>query len=255
MFFTKGAVLLTEESIKEGFHHYFEITVANTPQLLDEVFKIRYQVYSEEMGFEPENSAHIENDDYDDSAIHVLIKYRPTDRFIGTIRMVLNDKKRKDFVFPMETHCKTMDKQIFDIDKIDRQTIGEISRVAVIQDFRRRKEDAIGLAGAVILEDDAQYHRTLSYVPLSLYFASHIIAMWENLSYTIAISEPKLMRHIHFTGIQAKQFGASFEFKGERAPYFFDKREIDIIPKFQPLYDIVENSLQESYNAYTSGAA
>lgn len=247
--------MLSDKSIKEGFHHYFEITIANTPQLLEEVFNIRYQVYSEEMGFEPKNSAHIESDDYDESAIHVLIKYRPTDLFIGTIRMVLNEQNRDDFVFPMETHCHTMDRGIFDIDKAGRQKIGEISRVAVIQNFRRRKEDAIGLAGAVVVEDDAHYHRTLSYVPLSLYFASHIIAMWKHLNYTIAISEPKLMRHIHFTGIAAKQFGASFEFKGERAPYYFDKRDIEIIPKFQPLYDVVQNSLQESFETYGSGAA
>ncbi len=247
--------MLTDKEIREGFHHYFEITVANTSQLLDEVFGIRYQVYSEEMGFEPENSEHIEHDDYDDNAIHILIKYLPTSSYIGTIRMILNDSEHSDFVFPMEEHCPTMDPSLFDIEKVTRKQIGEISRVAVVQDFRRRKEDAIGLAGAVILEDDERYHRTLSYVPLSLYFASYVIAEWQHLQYTIAISEPKLMRHIGFTGIKASQFGATFEFKGERAPYYFSKENIDINPRFKPLYDVVQNSLQESYQSYMHGAA
>lgn len=247
--------MLNDQEIREGFHHYFEISVANTPELLDEVYKIRYQVYSEEMGFEPENSEHIEHDDYDETAIHVLLKYHPTSKYIGTMRMVLNDQKKEDFVFPMETHCPTMDPTIFDIEDISRQQIGEISRVAVVQNFRRRKEDAIGLAGAVILEDDERYHRTLSYVPLSLYFASHVIADWKHLEYTIAISEPKLMRHIGFTGIKASKFGNSFEYKGERAPYYFTRDNIHIKPKFQALYDVVEKSLQESYEGNMPGAA
>lgn len=239
--------------MKEKFHRYFDITIANTPQLLEEVFRIRYEVYCEEMGFEPENSAHIENDDYDDNAIHVLIKYLPTSKYIGTIRMILNDSSHDDFVFPMEKHCPTMDRTIFDIEKIGRQHIAEVSRVAVIQNFRRRKEDSIGLAGAITSEEDAQHDRAFSYVPMSLYFASYIITLWQHLDFTIAISEPKLMRHIHFTGIKAIQFGSLFEYKGKRAPYVFAADDTNVITRFRPLYEVVKESLKESYQSYLHG--
>jgi len=240
-------------NVKEKFHHYFDITIANTPQLLKEVYRIRYEVYCEEMGFEPENSAHIEHDAYDAKAIHVLIRHRPTSQYIGTIRMVLHDGNRDAFVFPMEKHCPTMDRTIFDIENIGRDNMAEVSRVAVVRNFRRRKEDVIGLAGAIVSEDVHHAH-AFSYIPMSLYFASYIISLWQHLDFIIAISEPKLMRHIHFTGMQAMPFGTLFEYKGKRAPYFFDLHNINVIEKFTPLYKVVQENLKESYQGYLNGA-
>ena len=39
-------------SLIVAFHHYFEIVSANTPELLKEAFRLRYEIYCQETGFE-----------------------------------------------------------------------------------------------------------------------------------------------------------------------------------------------------------
>lgn len=66
---------MSELSITQHFHKYFQLIVANTPELKQKVFSIRYQVYCKELNFEPaENFPDgLERDIYDDRSIHYLL--------------------------------------------------------------------------------------------------------------------------------------------------------------------------------------
>ena len=46
---------MSSYSIAENFNKYFKIKFASSKTLRQEAFKIRYGVYSRELGWEPEN--------------------------------------------------------------------------------------------------------------------------------------------------------------------------------------------------------
>src|SRR5699024_10093624 len=73
------------------FSNYFEIIPANTPQLLDAVYQLRYQVYCVETGFEDPKlyPQQLEMDEFDRYSVHSLLRHRQTGIYAGTVRLLL----------------------------------------------------------------------------------------------------------------------------------------------------------------------
>ena len=74
---------------------------ARTPALKEEVYKLRFQVYCNETGFEDPAACPdgLEKDEFDEQSIHYLIRHRTTDRYAATTRLILPDAQ-----FPIEIH-------------------------------------------------------------------------------------------------------------------------------------------------------
>jgi len=112
----------------------FKINVVTDEKELKALFRLRYKVYCTEWGFEkPEDHPDgIETDIYDQHSVHFALKDE-TERIIGAVRLILDSPEG----FPLEKHCE------LDIDKeaLPRNTLAEVSRLAISKDFRRRKED------------------------------------------------------------------------------------------------------------------
>lgn len=77
---------------------------AESHEDLEKVWRLRYQVYCIELGFEPENQSGLERDIYDDYAIN-LLAVDENDRAVGTMRFVHNNPKG----FPMDTDFSLTD--------------------------------------------------------------------------------------------------------------------------------------------------
>ena len=90
------------------FTRYFEILRADTPALLEQVFRLRYAVYCQEgclPGFDPVDYPDgLERDiyDYEHRSVHCLLRHRPTGSNAGTVRLVLADPVQPDALFPIE---------------------------------------------------------------------------------------------------------------------------------------------------------
>ena len=103
--------------------------------ILNDIFGLRYQVYVNEWGFEAshDHPEGLEYDDFDEHSVHIYARSDDGSHVIGTIRMILNSP----LGFPIERH--------FDIQGIplgiDRNSVAEISRLAVSKEFRRRAID------------------------------------------------------------------------------------------------------------------
>lgn len=112
----------------------FKFIQADSEDLINATYKLRYNVYAEEFGFEKkeDHPNGYEKDEYDENSIH-FAALDGNNEVIGTVRLVLNSEKG----FPIEHAVKT--KFIGDKPSIDKIT--EISRLAVSRNFRRRKED------------------------------------------------------------------------------------------------------------------
>src|SRR5258708_28292732 len=72
---------------------YFETRVADRPSLTEAAHALRYQVYCLERRFEnaDEHSDGLEIDQFDAHAIQGVLFHRPTERAIGTVRIILPD--------------------------------------------------------------------------------------------------------------------------------------------------------------------
>ena len=124
---------MIDNSIQYG---KFKFGIVNNDDVLQDTFRMRYEVYVDEFGFEKkeDHPNGLETDDYENEAIHFAC-LNENDAVVGTIRLVLNSSKG----FPIEHAVETS----FVGEKPERSKIAEISRLTVSPDLRRRKEDGM----------------------------------------------------------------------------------------------------------------
>ena len=134
----------------ESFQKYFEIVMADTPELIEAVYRIRYQVLCVQNTFPDMNAADypdkLEKDEYDNHSCHALLRFRASGNFIGAVRLILYDPSQPHKLFPVELNTQ-LDPELCDIKSLRREQIAEISRSVVIRQFDRRKSNC--------LQDDA----------------------------------------------------------------------------------------------------
>ncbi len=128
------------------FTRYFEILRADTPTLLEEAFRLRYDVYCGEgclPGFDPlDYPDGLEHDiyDYEHRSVHCLLRHRPTGTNAGTVRLVLADPVQPDGLFPIEVAVgEQIDREYLDERCAARGTIAECSRFLLARRFRSRR--------------------------------------------------------------------------------------------------------------------
>ncbi|MDJ0743384.1 MAG: PEP-CTERM/exosortase system-associated acyltransferase [Xenococcaceae cyanobacterium MO_167.B27] len=215
-------------SIAEHFFNYFSLSIADTPELQKEVYKIRYQVYCEELEYEPKEKFPdgMETDIYDSRSIHCLLKHKPSDRYIGCVRMVLCDLDQLNDKFPMENFCN----HDIDLSGTARRRYAEISRLAVIGDFRKRKGEKTSSVGMVLSESNPniaeQEKRRFPVIALSLYLACTSIVVTLKLDAAFTIMEARLSRHLRRCGIPSCLIGDFVNFHGKRGPFLVSPIEV-----------------------------
>ncbi|VEP16532.1 conserved hypothetical protein [Hyella patelloides LEGE 07179] len=200
--------------ICQHFSQYFSLLVADNQSLLQEVYKIRYQVYCEELNYEsPENFPDgMETDIYDSHSIHCLLQHKPTGVYAGCVRIIIPQQESDRSTFPWQKFASNL---VYPSPEYNWQNICEISRLAVLKDFRKRKGDDTIPTGT-ILPDVNGGKRRFPLIAMSLYWAAFCLAL--NLELDIfAIMEPRLARHLRRCGLQYCMISELFEHHGKRA--------------------------------------
>lgn len=210
------------------FHKCFEIVHANTPELIDEAYKLRFQVYCEEKGFEdagqfPDGR---EYDEFDRRAAHSLIRHRESGMFVAVVRLVLPDISDPNRLLPAERFCRLSSHP--ELAKLPRHSIGEISRFSISKTFRRRIAEAGSVAGIYQDEaiDAASVHprfdrRLLPHVSVGLITALVHMCRQHGIQYCYAVMEPTLLRLLGRFGIHFQSVGPPVDCHGMRVPSFF----------------------------------
>ena len=239
-------------NITEHFFTYFNLYVANTPELKKEVYKIRYQVYCEELNYEPpENFPDgMETDMYDDNrSIHCLLKHKSSGLYAGCVRFVLADLEQPETPFPMEKACQ----HNIDFARISRLHYGEISRLAVISKFRKRKGEKNSATGLILPEKESnpavREKRKFPVIALSLYLACLSIVTTLNLDHALTIMEARLSRHLRILGIPTELIGDFVEYHGRRGPFRLETTKLlnsmseDVLSLFRSIHSDLESSI------------
>ena len=186
--------------------------------LLQEIYRLRYKVYVEEWGFErkEDHPAGIEKDGFDEHAAHFAVRKIGEEPIIGTIRVIGYSEKG----FPIEKHCKIET----DLSLFDKTRIGEISRLAVSKEYRKRAADAVYTDGRVVEESivDGMYagnRRMSNDIVLGLYKCIYQESIERGNQYILAVMARGLYLLLRRVGILFEPIGPEQNYHGLRAPY------------------------------------
>lgn len=231
------------------FHRYFRVVAAGTDALRDEVYRIRYDVYCRELGYEDPSAFPDgrEIDAHDAHSLHCLLRYRESGVYAGCVRLVRPDPADLDAPLPFETVCTGhLWPAALETVKAQRSQIGEISRLAVPSRFRRRLGDEGTPAGVLPEKGKAGRGRRTPPIALGLYLAAAAAGLREGLEGVFALMEPKLARRLHGYGIHFRQVGDAVEHRGPRAPFYIDREALygHISPLVRGLLEVVQKDLK-----------
>ena len=171
------------------------LLIADTPELRDQVFRLRHQIYCIEHEYEPGESGR-EFDEYDTNARHILLVHRSSGEPIGTTRVVLPSKRDGLTSLPMAQACGAGL-----LEGLPSATTGEVSRFAISKHRRLSCK-----AGAK--------------VRLGLMKGLFQVSLEMGLTHWCAIMEPTLQRLLRFSAIHFKSLGGPVYFHGWRQPVY-----------------------------------
>lgn len=239
---------MTELPLAPRFEAYFSVVPANTGDLLEKVYQLRHQVYCEELGYEQQRASQLEHDEYDKRSIHCLLFHRSSQNYVGCVRLILADSQKPDVPFPFEYACgKSLEWDFDSSDGTSRRKYGEISRLAITANFRRRRGEAsVADGGSESFDASAEVdRRLLPSVALGLYVAITAMGLNQGLDGVFAMMEPRLARHLRRFGILFQQVGAEVEHRGIRAPFFISRDNLfnNLKPECRVLLDNIQIQL------------
>lgn len=241
--------MFTQENSHLGtsFRQYFRIVPALTEELKREAYRVRHSVYCEDLQFEFSRSDRFEVDEYDANSLHLLIRSVRNGTFIGCTRIVRPPSNNNDRRLPFEKTCaQTLDRSIIDPSRLPADKIGEVSRLAVIAAFRRRKGEKKHPIN--ISEEDLGTGPIMRfpYIPLGLYIGTVELARIHDIRVLFMLTEERLASHFSRLGAQLDSIGAPIEYRGLRFPSMVEISSIisNMRPIFRPLYQAIAEDIK-----------
>jgi N-acyl amino acid synthase of PEP-CTERM/exosortase system len=239
-------------SISDHFMQFLQPHVAVDQALKEEAFKIRHDVYCEELAFEDMRDNGQETDEFDHRSIFSLIKHKPSETFTSCIRLVMSNSP--DELLPIEKYSKnSMTNKELNPENFKRTEIAEISRLAVKSDFRRRKADNYKGASTGVISE-INYSETgihcFPFIAIGLYMAAAIMCINTGIRHIYVMMEPRLARSLKFIGITFQQLGEPVDYHGLRAPYYINPELFmkNLSPGFKILYKTIEKEINLQLN-------
>ena len=196
----------------------FHAKMANTPQLLDEVHRIRYQVYCVENPYEDpaRNQDGLERDEFDSHSVHGLLVHAASESSVGTVRLVMHKPGAHCGSLPIHQVCQHPD--LLDPDFLPLKTTAEFSRFAISKTFRRRVEGDTQPGSAEA--ERRETARLIPHITVGLITIALRLAFAHGVTHVCAVMEPALLRLLSRFAIKFKPLGAQVEFHGWRQPCY-----------------------------------
>ena len=213
----------------------FKFVVVDSESLKKEIYKLRYDVYVSEFGFEKKEShpAGLEQDVYDSHSVELAAIEQvdaETQRLIGTIRLILHSEHG----FPIENAVPLdVTENIPAIDKI-----AEISRLAITKDFRRQQGD--GLYGVNSYQKMSTWNpavtgkksenenvRIQPHLIWGLFKELYQVSKRLGITHWYMITEKKLWYALKRFDFIFRQIGEPVDYHGIRIPYLGIIEEIE----------------------------
>ncbi|MCG8613403.1 MAG: GNAT family N-acetyltransferase [Pseudomonadales bacterium] len=187
---------------------------ADTRGLKEEAYRLRYQVYCKHLGFEPEDEHpdQLEQDRYDQWSYHLLVRDEISGRYVGTMRLVSPNQGTQQ-ALPLQNFYT------------EKQLLPAQERPSVWHSGQHIEYSRL----AISPETATQYSKTypievarLLYLSASAFFVSQ-----PRLQHAHCFVEGRLARRLNIIGLPLERTAHYVEFKGQRAAYYFSKRNYE----------------------------
>jgi len=193
----------------------------DSPELLEDVFRLRYQVYCKERRFlsASDYPQGAEQDAFDEFAVH-FGAFDPAGTLVGAVRLILPDCP----VFPIEERVPDL---ALGRTLPLRRECAEISRLTISKEFRRSLSlgDPNGLSGLALRP--GYVLRKVSPVALGLCHLLYEECLEQQIGYCLALMERPLHLLLRFHGFVFRQVGPAINCFGPVAPYVIDITAMD----------------------------
>jgi N-acyl amino acid synthase of PEP-CTERM/exosortase system len=241
-----------EKNLAQHFQEYFAIQVADTSDLKKAVYKLRYDVYCAELQYEKDCPVDCEKDSFDYYSSHVLITHKASGIYAGCVRLVTPPSNKPQAALPFELNClplmDTIKMEFLETEK--RTSLGELSRLAVRGNFRRRvgeNTNSYGINMSMLpIEFRNDEMRYFPYIALALYMASASIALGLGIKYVVVMMEPRLAKHLSIFGICFTQLSELIDYHGKRALFYIDNLTLieNFKPEMEEFYQLIDSQLK-----------
>lgn len=249
-------LLLEFFNLRRGFSKYFRYVPALTPELAREVYKIRHKVYCEDLKFERERPDGLETDSYDSHSVYGLVQSVATDEYVGCARLILPHPEDPMRRFPVEVTCAaTIERSTFDPEAYPRTKLAEVSRLAVIASYRRRKGEQRSPAPVNDESFGTVTQPRFPYIPCALYFGCAALARKCGIERVLVLTEPRLANHFRKLGMNIESIGGAVEHRGLRVPSVINAVTFptDIQSALRPLYQLIEHEVDVAVRRLPGG--
>ena len=182
----------------------------DTPELLAQAHKLRFQVYCKECNFidATEHPDGYESDKYDASAIH-FAALDTADRLVGAVRLILPSCDK----LPIEEKVPAFS---FKNLGIDRSECAEISRLSISKTNRNQAE-----------LQPTHFIMQVSSIALGLCYEMHNECRRVGINYCVALMEKSLWMLLRIHGFVFNPIGPEIDFFGKVVPYLIDVRDLE----------------------------
>lgn len=214
-----------QNHIAEHFENYCELLPASTEELKQAVYRLRYQVYCLETGFENPSQfpSELEQDEYDQHSEHCIVRHRQSGQDAATTRLILPDKQALTRPYPIEIHSKLERTDL--LAEIPRSRLAEASRFCVSPRFKRREGEQHTLAGIgphppkPVQESSGNKRIFANFFTLALIACLVRMSAKHGIDYWYAFMELPFDRLLRGLGINFIPLGPLVEYHGNRRPY------------------------------------
>ena len=208
------------------------------------VYRIRHEVYCEELGFEPHRADGHERDEYDRHSLHCLARTAQDLVPVGCVRLVLPRPEAPGYPLPFEVACRIHPgRDNADLGRRRRHRVAEISRFAIRSPFRRRASKKF----QVLLNGNRpKGFPHFSDTPVALYLGAIALAEANGIDTLFALSEPHLPRFFSRLGLASTPIGGPVQHHGLRIPSVMDVRQFlsGMNPAIRPIWQAIRNEIR-----------
>ena len=234
------------------FSTYFRVLPALDDQVRVAAYRIRHAVYCEELGYEAIRSDGLECDEFDRRSTQCVLQNVSDGEYVGCVRLVLSDPDQPDARLPFENVCgDSLDATRIDVAKLDRARVAEVSRLAVVARYRRRRGERSVPLGIDESDFGTPERPRFPYIAAGLYLAMIAQARHHGIETLFMLTERRLAKQLSRLGVNIQSIGEAVEHRGLRYPSMMSVQEIIANLGFfvRPLFDVIAHEVEAAYRA------
>lgn len=217
--------LAPEQYFADTLSPYFRgLVLDGNQELVDESYRLRYQVYCHERHFLPAEDypTQLEIDAYDPYSVHLGV-LNHQDQLVATARMV----RRSTLGYPLLLHCAIDDGRTLR-EEAGRSVI-EVSRLAVSRNYNRRAGDEFYSLQGPDPRKVGEKRKGGGEIVMALYKALYQASKRRGITHWLMAAERSLRRLITRYGFPFNTIGPESDYYGLVSPYSMDLREFDTV--------------------------